>query len=185
VQPPTSAAKGSEIQLVLSGWDALSGVVDVSLFVGRPVNGQLPAAARLFPAAPREGEANVWSGPLNLPADLGPCEVTARFTNGAGLTTFITTSFNIVAAIPSSTGTVKGVVLEGGRPQSGLEVSLEKGTASLAKAKTDAAGAFAFNGVAPGDYVVKAVKPVAGRIGQASAKVTATATVSVRVNLAL
>jgi hypothetical protein len=185
MQPPATAAKGSQIALTVSGWDSLSGIADVALFVGRPVNQQPPPGARLFTAASNPDEPNVFSTAVALPQDLGPCEITARFTNGAGLTTFTSTTINIVASLPPALGEVRGVVLEGSRPQAGLEVSLEKGPAVLVKAKTDEQGAFAFAGVQPGEYVVKASKPLAERKGQAAVTVQAGATATASIKLAL
>jgi hypothetical protein len=123
---------------------------------------------------------------VNLPQELGACEVTAMFTNGAGLISFVTTTIHVISTLPTASGEVKGVVLEGSRPQAGLEVTLEKApNAIVAKTRTNEQGVFVFAGVAPGDYVVKSLKRDAERKGQAAAKVPAGGVAEVTIKLAL
>jgi len=121
-----------------------------------------------------------------LPDQIGACDVTAQFTNAAGLVSFATTPLTLLNSLPAAVGEIRGAVVEGTRTQAGLEVTLEKTPgAVLNKTKTDEHGTFVFSNVTPGAYTVRAVKPDANRRGAAPVKVEAGQTATVGVKLAL
>ena len=68
----------------------------------------------------------------------------------------------MVEADPPVLGTIKGTVLEGPRPQPGLDVVLSAGKGrgvEKGRTKTNPSGEFLFKGVPPGEYKVTSVKP--------------------------
>lgn len=186
VRPLTSATKETLINLEVSGWDDLTNITKVELFLGKPVDGKAPPTARLFPASPLDSDANVWQASVLTPSDLGPCDVTAIIINGAGLSSMVTTSLDILAALPAAAGEIRGAVLEGSLAQQGLEVTLEKAPGAVLKTtKTDENGQFVFDGIAPGSYTVRATKQTSQRKGSATAKVEAGQTITATIRLAL
>jgi hypothetical protein len=185
VRPPLEAAKGSQVTLSAFGREDLTDIASVRFFVGLPEKNAVPPTAKTVSATRDSDDALVWSAPLALPSDLGSCDVTAEITNTAGLTTFVSTSILIMAEAPLPTGQIRGVLLEGTRPQGGLAVSLMQAGHKVAQTKTAADGSFHFSNLQPGEYEVTSLKPDSGRHGQHNAQVKAGETAAVEVRLAL
>jgi hypothetical protein len=185
VRPPLEAAKGSQVTLSEFGREDLTDIASVRFFVGLPEKNVIPPTAKTVSATKSSDETLVWSALLTLPSDLGPCDVTAEITNTAGLATFVSTSILITAEAPLATGEIRGVVLEGTRPQGGLAVSLMQAGHEVAHTKTAADGSFHFSGLQPGEYEVTSQKPDSGRHGQHGAQIKAGETAAVEVRLAL
>jgi ribosome-interacting GTPase 1 len=95
-----------------------------------------------------------------LPADKKVVDITVRFTNGVGASDTKSAKVELVDPPPPS-GTIKGKVLEGGRPQAGLKVALtdEKGATAIDAKKSNDKGEFVFENVKPGTYKVASTKP--------------------------
>jgi hypothetical protein len=171
LDPPMRTAKGVPLTLVARGSDDLSGIAHATFFAGRVVEGKLPSDA---PTAIGKLDAAgmQWTAVLELPPEAqGRIPVGVQFTNGVGLSTFAAATIEIVNPAALSMAKVQGSVLEGPRPQAGLDVLLkdEKGT-EIGRTKTGDDGTFAFEQVAPGKYTVASSKPAALR--KAEAKVT-------------
>jgi len=181
VDLPESASNKAPIKLQAAGFDSLSDVAAVHFFVGKPVDDQPPAAATLIPAA-KHGEQ--WRGELPAPKALGPVQVTAQFTNGVGLSSYVTATIDLNSNPPSIGGGVSGLITEGARPQANTPVwLLDKSGRVVATAQTAASGEFAFTDVKPGGYLVYTAKQATNR--KASAQVTVKAKKQVVANLQL
>lgn len=168
VDPPKYAKAGAPLVLRATGTVPSSGLKKVIFFVGKPVEGKRPSEAASVAAQPLDDARTLWQAKFNLPAEVrGATPLSVEFVSGVSLSTFDTASVQVVDAIPVEPGRIQGVVSEGPRPQSGLDVILRdaKG-AVLAQATTDRKGAFEFPGLPPGDYEVvsiKATPPTRGR----------------------
>jgi hypothetical protein len=188
VEPPTQAKKGSRLVLRATGGDPESGIARVVFFLGRPQGNKPPEKVASVEGTPVKGSEATWSAALPLPDVKGPAEVSAQFVNGVGLSRFDTTTIDLLDTDPRITGPgkIRGVVMEGPRPQPGLEVTLKdpKGNA-LAKAKTGPDGVFEIAPVAPGNYVVYAAKAESQRRGSRATKVEPNKTAEVTVELEL
>jgi hypothetical protein len=186
VRPPAIVAKATIVPLQVTGWDDLTDVTEVRLFVGKLIDGKAPPTARTFQATRLQNDSQVWSAELLMPNELGACEVTAVLVNSVGLTSTITTPIDVVEKLPATVSEIRGVVVEGTLAQPNLEVTLEKTPGAVtAKAKTDEQGTFVFSGVAPGSYTVRSSKTTSQRKGQATVKVEAGATALATIKLAL
>ncbi len=149
------------------GGDAVAGIKEAAFFVGKPVANKAPETATLVPAVPLDASKTLWGAKLPLPADgKGPTPISVRFINSIGLTSFATITVDLLEVNPALTakGRIKGTVIEGDRPQAGLEVVLtdDKGV-EKARVKTKADGTFEFADLAAGKYRVLALKPANGR----------------------
>jgi hypothetical protein len=180
------AKRGEPLSLRVDAADAESGVASVQFYVGKPgADGKPPPGADLVPGV-RSGE-EAWTARLSFPPDKrGPTDVSVRAVNGAGLAASATTSVDLVDSLPIPPGAVAGRLLEGDRPQAGLEVRLtdEKG-AVLQRTTTDADGKYRFADVAPGRYRLSARKPANGRMASGAATVDAGKTATVDLPLFL
>jgi hypothetical protein len=186
VRPPMTAVKGTLLSLQTTAWDDLSGITSVKYFVGPAVDDKPPPTAKLIDAKPSIADNSIWIADLPLPAELGPCTITAVFTNGAGLTTLAMTSVDIKAESRALQGNIQGVVLEGNRPQPALEVILlhAKG-GEVARTTTTASGVFAFEQLPPGEYQLTAFKAASQRKAASNAKVQAGQTANVTLKLSI
>lgn len=186
VRPSTLATKESIVPLQVTVWDELTDIATVDLFLGKAIDGKAPPGTRLFRAKKSSGDAALWEAAVTMPKDLGPCEVTAVATNGAGLATTFTTTVTVLDSLPQSHGEIRGVVMEGALPQAGLDVALEQAPgAALKTTKTDANGQFTFAEVTPGNYTVAATKSTSQRKGSTPVKVEANQTTTTSIKLAL
>jgi hypothetical protein len=184
--PPRQAKRGSPLALRVDAGDPESGVSALQLYVGKPAaDGNPPAGSEAVIAT--LATDGTWEARIPLPADKrGPTDVSARATNGAGLATWATTTVDLVDTLPIPPGAVAGRVLEGDRPQAGLEVQLldEKGTV-LKRATTDADGKFRFDAVAPGRYRLTSAKSSSRRTAKGNVTVVAGQTATVDLPLYL
>lgn len=186
---PSQALKDKPLALRASGSDSESGIAKVNFYLGKPVDDKMPATAMPVEATPTNDDKTEWTAKLQLTGILrGPTDVTVQFINGVGMSTFATTTIDLVdAADNKGPGKIKGTVVEGGRPQGGLTVVLhdpkEKMSDKDQKAVTKPDGAFEFDGVAPGSYTVSCVKVASERKGAESVVVQPNQTVSVTIML--
>jgi hypothetical protein len=162
VEPPTRAWRAAPLPLVARGSDPLTPVREVVFFVGQPANGHRPDNVAMVTARPRNTDRTLWAGELPLPPDkLGPLPVTVQVTNGLGLSTYNTITVMLEEQDPqaSQAGEIRGRVVEGDRPQAGLEVLLSNAQGTpQGKTLTGADGRFLLSGVAPGSYRLTCVK---------------------------
>ena len=145
------------------------GIKEAVFFVGKPVAGKIPEGVTPVPGAALNLDRTLWGVNLPLPpTGLAPTAVSVRFINGVGLSTFDTITVNLLEANPALTakGKILGKVMEGDRPQAGLEVVLtdERG-AEKGRVKTKDDGTFEFADLPPGKYKVSASKSSDGRKG--------------------
>lgn len=186
VRPPAGALKGTQITLLSTGWDDLSDIVSVQYFLGSVVDNKLPPGAKLIAAQPSREDQSLWSADVVLPSEIGPCVITAVVTNGAGLTTFATTTINLIAASATPVGKIQGVIVEGNRPQAQLEVILLKAAGGeVSRTKSTTAGEFTFANVPSGEYHLTTSKPASQRKAAATVKVEADQTASPTLKLAM
>ncbi|MGL4552315.1 MAG: carboxypeptidase regulatory-like domain-containing protein, partial [Gemmataceae bacterium] len=160
INAPLKAWNKAPLALEAAGGDAVVGVKEAFFFVGKPAAGKLPEGAVKVPAVAKG--VGGWAAAVPMPADKkGPTDVSVGVVNAVGLTAFATTSIDLADDDPekSKPATVKGRLLEGERPQPGIDVVMtdEKG-AEKGRATTDEDGAYAFKGVAPGKYRLSATK---------------------------
>jgi hypothetical protein len=170
VDLPEKAWAKAPLPVKARGTDPVAGVKAVAFFVGKPAGDKVPEGVETVPGVPADEEKTLWVARLPLPADrTGPTDVSVRFVNGLGLSTFATAKVELTAEDPAKTApaTIKGKVVEGSLPQGGLTVVLrddkgaEKGTAT-----TRPNGTFEFKGVAPGKYKLFTSKVASGRKGE-------------------
>lgn len=169
VDPPLQAWRKAPLRLKASGADPATPIEEVTFFVGQPEGGKRPATAVAASGRPLNKQRTLWEGQLPLPADkTGPVPISVEFTNALGLSQFDTTTVTLEENDPRATmpGRIEGRVLEGNRPQSGLDVVLtdEKG-ARRGKATTRQDGQFMLRDVAPGKYRLTCRKPSNQRVG--------------------
>jgi hypothetical protein len=157
---PKYARTGTTLTLRATATVPGSGIKEVVFFLGRPAEGKRPPDAVAVPARPLDRARTSWRAQVNLPPDRrGPTAVSVQFASGVGLSAFDTAMVDVVDTIPVEPGAIRGVVVEGPRPQSDLEVVLRDAKGSpLARTATSRTGTFEFPAVAPGAYEVVAVK---------------------------
>lgn len=184
---PAEVNKNAPLTVRATGADAESGIAKVTFFLGQPVDGKIPPQAASAVAMPAPDGSGDWTAQLPLAAlPKGPAAIGVEFVNGAGLKTLATATVNLLDGEPQKggPGRIHGVVLEGGRPQTGLEVALADAKGKeLEKKKTGADGTFLFNNLAPGKYTVSAAKAVTDRRAKAEADVQPSQTAEVTLNL--
>jgi hypothetical protein len=185
-RPPKQARRGTTLGLRATGDVPASGIKEVVFFLGKPApDGKPPADAISSPGRLRPGDPPTWTASLALPADkLGPIEIRVRFVSGAGLALSDAATVELLATDPVPTGSIRGRVLEGPRPQPGLTVGLADGKGTkLRDATTDRDGAFAFEDVPVGKYIVTAARPITATQGRAEVEVKEGLPSSVEVEL--
>jgi hypothetical protein len=136
-----------------------SGIKQVVFFVGKPgKDGKLPANAPMVEAEQVPGK-DVWVAQLPAPTDKpAKIDVTVQATSKVDLSATAIVTIKLVDAKPGA-ASIKGVVVEGDRPQPGLEVVL-RDPQGVPKdtVKSDDKGVFLFKNVAPGTYQIVVVK---------------------------
>jgi hypothetical protein len=159
---PRQLEKGSALLLQATGRDDESEISKVVFFMGPPVDGKMPPKVIESPGMKVVPTRAVWVGELPIPtAKPGKFEVSVQFTNGAGLAAVDTVVIELVE--PKKGGktgtTVKGKVFQGELSPPNVAVTLvdDKGVIK-ATTKTDKAGSYVIEGVAPGTYRVVAVR---------------------------
>jgi hypothetical protein len=189
LQSPVQAALNQPIDFVVQALDDISGVQEVNLFLGKPSDGKPPGDAKLIAAKPLNRSGTQWQVQIPGQQQAGPIDVTAQATNRVGLSTLVTTSLSIVDKASSAADTSSGIagqVLEGGRPQPGLPVTLSDATGAVqGSGTTDAQGAFRFDKLKPGKYTVSAVKASSQRKGASQVDVQPGQTANVSIDLSL
>jgi hypothetical protein len=162
---PIEILKASSFEIVAEALDKESGVAEVLVFLGRPVDGKPPQGVTPLRAQPINDARTRWKARLPLADRIGIVEITAEFKNAVGLCSFDTVALDVRNPKPPDQpgtdkhGKIVGKVTEGGRLQKGLEVSLkdDKGI-DKAKTKTRDDGTFVFDDLPPGNYKISAVK---------------------------
>jgi hypothetical protein len=188
VQPPAQAKRGSTVTVKATATSEV-GIKDAQFFLGKPVDGKLPPNVALVPGQPIDQARTLWQTKLLLPEDKkGPIDVSAVFTSEVGLTSFATTTIELMDTDPAKTGPgrIRGRVLLGDLPQADLDVILRNDKKQeLARVKTSKSGTFVFESVAPGKYTVYCRKTQNQRDGSAEAVVQANKDTEVTVSLGL
>ena len=190
IQAPKQAVKGAPITLQALGFDNQTGIQQVQFFFGKPADGQLPPKTATIAATPTSDDGNVWTAQVPIPETAaGPTDISVQFTNKAGLSSFATTTVQVVDKLVPQTGKIVGRLMEGPRPQPGLMVLLADENAKIEKGmkgrevKTDTDGTFTFDDVPPGNYVLTAEKETSGRKAQQKVAVKPGAVVKVTLEL--
>jgi hypothetical protein len=173
-----------ELALFAVGSDPESGISKVLFFLGRPEKDpKLPGSHKMpdgvtpVEGQPAKGEPDTWLAQLPVSADKpGAVDVGVQFVNKAGLVTFGTVRVELVEPkAGGKAGSIEGKVLEGDRPQPGVEVTLRDAqNAVKATTLTDKkTGVYKFLDVPPGAYRVSAAKSTSGTRGETPVQVEA------------
>jgi hypothetical protein len=155
--------------LKVAGTDPVSGIRSVELLVGKPVEGKPPPNVSPLAARPLDDARTLWGVTMPLPPERkGPLDLIVVFTNGVGLTTLKTASIEVIETDPAKTapGSVIGLVLEGGRPQPKLEVSLQNEKGEQRKETTGPDGRYRFEAVPAGKYRVLVSKATPPKVAE-------------------
>jgi hypothetical protein len=183
VDPPKVAKKDAPLPLKATAGTSLSGIREVSFFLGKDLQGKPPQGATLIPAQPVDDAKTTWAATLPLRGEkTGPTEFTVLFVNRAGQSAFATTTIDLIDADPAKVlpGRMEGVVVEGGTPIPGLKVSLRnEKNVELQTTTTDENGAFKFEKLTPGKYLLYTSRPATKRQGSAIVDVVAEKTTTV------
>jgi hypothetical protein len=168
ISPPKQAWRMAPVALRARAGDGV-GIKAAFFFVGKPADNKPPAGAVLALGTPLDTARQIWGVKLPLPkTGSGPTDVSVQFVNQLGLSTFATTTIDLVETDPNLAkgGTIRGKVTEGDRDQVGLPVILtdDKG-AEKGRTATKEGGAYEFTGLAPGKYRVSCVKTSRGSSG--------------------
>src|SRR5262249_22030109 len=152
---PTKVFKGTKMPVKAVVTDPESPVMKGQMFFGALQEGKLPKDAKPIEARRLSKDEDIWTAELPLPDVKTPAalDLTAQFTNAAGLTATQSIKVEVVDPPPPS-GTVAGKVVEGDRPQAKQDVKLADDKEVKATAKTNDKGEFLFENVKPGPYKV-------------------------------
>ncbi|TWT38384.1 carboxypeptidase-like regulatory domain-containing protein [Blastopirellula retiformator] len=168
---------------VATAFDGETGVSQMQLFVGEPFDNAIPKDAKPVPMV--LGKDGNFSAQLTL-NDLGRNNVTVIATNGVGIQAFKTTSVVVVDQLPPPMATIRGTVLEAGRPQPGLTVTLSGADGKAIKtSETSPEGDYVFGQLKPGAYKLSVEKAAAARNAKADAVGKPDQTTTVDLNLTL
>ena len=185
VDLPAQGRRGSQIQVRAVGKPSESGIKEVSFFWGKPVEGKLPPNAETAPAAPANSSKTTWTAKLKLPEDKkGPTSLSVQFISAAGAEAFDSRTIELLDTEPSQVGRLRVKVLEGDRPQSGLDVIVQdaKGTIKQ-QGTTGPDGVYLTGMLEKGNYLVRSAKPATPSLGQSKAAVEPGRTKLVTVDL--
>lgn len=176
LSPVAKVVKGDKMTVKAKVIDPESPVVKGQLFFGAIKDGKLPPDAVPVDARPQSKDDDIWIADLPLPEGKKSLELTAQFTNAAGLTATQSIKVEVVDP-PPPTGKVSGKIVAGNLPQAKLEVQLKDEKEAKAMTKTNDKGEFSFENVKPGTYNVfaqrkdamtEAVAPVVVEAGKES-----------------
>ncbi len=180
--PYAKVVKGEKMLVKAKVIDPESPVVKGQLFFGTLKDGKLPPEAVPVDARLLNRDEDVWVADLPLPEGKKSLDLTAQFTNAAGLTATQTIKVEVVDPPPPA-GIVKGKVVAGDLAQAGVEVQLKDEKEVKATTKTNPKGEFLFENVKPGPYNVFAQRKDAMTEGSAPVTVEANKTSEVAVEL--
>ncbi len=186
LDPPARAKAAAPLAVRVTVDPPVSGVKEVTVFLGKPANNAPPPTATRIPAKP---DGDGWTATVPLGAGPVPADISAQVVSGSGQSGFATITIVLVPAAEfdkPKPGTISGTVVEGTVDQPGLTVRLfdEKGQ-EKAKAKTADDGTFAFPDLPPGKYRVFAAKVTTGREKGVDLEVKAGETTAVTLSLVL
>lgn len=180
---PTLAQVSKPTTFAATAFDGETGIAQMQMFVGEPFNNGPPKDAKLVPM--ELGQDGYYSGQLTL-ADLGRNYVTVIATNGVGIQAFQTTTVHVLEQLPPPMATIRGNVLEAGRPQPGLTVTLSGADGKAIKtSQTSPSGEYVFGQLKPGAYKLSVVKAASNSDAKADAVGTPDQTTTVDLNLTL
>ncbi|MCC9606826.1 carboxypeptidase regulatory-like domain-containing protein [Blastopirellula sp. JC732] len=180
---PTLAQAKKPATFVATAFDGETGIAQMQMFIGEPFDNAVPKDAKLVPMV--LGNDGNFSAQLTL-NDLGRNFVTVVATNGVGIQAFKTTSVHVLDELPPPMATIRGVVLEAGRPQPGLTVTLAGADGKPIKtSETSPSGEYVFGQLTPGAYKLSVVKAAAARNATAAAVGKPDQTTTVDLNLTL
>jgi hypothetical protein len=183
---PTQAKRGTTLPVRATGRPSGSGTRQVVFFLGTPTaDGKRPPDAKVTEGRPADPEKTVWDGSLRLPEDRkGPLPVGVEFISGIGRSSFATAEIEILDADPILRGDLRARLLEGDRPQAGLDVILydSKGT-PRGRGLTGPDGTVLFAGLEAGTYIVTGSKPSTPAAGRAVVNVAPGTTTPLDVDL--
>lgn len=187
VNLPAEAAISDPLPVQIACAPSLSGIQAVKFFCGAPADGKLPPHVPTVPGSALDSGQTLWAATLALPPTAkGPTPISVEVTNAIGLSTFATGLVNVVESLPPKAGQIEGTVVEGPRPQAGLEVVLNDDQGKpKAKTQTKADGTFTFANVPAGNYTLTTAKPSSQRKGHLPVEVQPDATTTVTVPLYL
>jgi hypothetical protein len=180
--PVTKVIKGEKVLVKAKVSDPESPIVKGQLFFGTLKDGKLPPEAVLVDARPQGRDDDIWIADMPLPEGKKSLDLTAQFTNAAGLTATQSIKVEVVDP-PPPLGTVKGIVKAGDLAQAGVEVLLKDEKEVKATTKTGPKGEFLFENVKPGPYNVLAQRKDAMTEGSAPVTVEASKTSEVALEL--
>jgi len=172
---PKEQVKGTPLPVRVTATDPETAIGKVAFFLGKPgEDGKLPAGAVPVSATlVTEKNSASWRAELILPPDVkkGPMPISVIVVNEAGLSTIKTQEIVLVDP-PAPSGSIAGKVLYGERPQPKLEVALSDAEGKVkVVAVTNDKGEFKFSNLAPGKYVVSAVRKDSGVGSKGSSEV--------------
>jgi hypothetical protein len=181
-QMPSKVIKGTKVAVKAQVQDPESPIVKGQFFFGAVKDGKLVADGEPVEARKLSKDEDVWTAALALPDGKKAVELAAQFTNAAGLTATQSIKLEVVEPPPPS-GTIKGKVVAGDRPQAGLEVQLREEKDTKATTKTGPKGEFSFENVKPGPYKIFVQQKETMTEGTASVTVEVDKTKEVTVEL--
>jgi hypothetical protein len=163
---PEKLVRGAPLPVKATAVDPESGIADAVFYVGKPgPDGNPPATAVKVKGKLVDAKAGVWAAALDAPTEQkGKVDVTAQFTNGAGLVKSETVVIQLVDSLPGGgvaggKTSIEGKVVQGDRPQPKVPVFLRDAAGGVKDTTmTDDNGGYIFKDVMPGTYRVFANK---------------------------
>jgi hypothetical protein len=189
---PKVLAKGQKMPVSVTASDVESNVVKVNFYLAELKEGKLADGLPAIPA--RRGKDGAWIAEVPVPEKKGDFTIVAQVFNGVGLVAVADTKVEVAEPAPP-TGNIKGKIVDNGRPQPQLEVTLRAKNPKDPKdptkkeesftTTTDDKGAYTFEKVPPGEYVVSAVsKSIKTHVAKKTIDVKPDKTVDADLNLA-
>jgi hypothetical protein len=169
LDPPRGALPGETIVLRATSDDPPSDIEKVEFFFGRPGSeGALPPGAEPVPGALIDAGRRTWSAALTVSRDRkDPFDVSVRFVKKAGPVAAASVKVSVDDPAERRKASVKGRVLEGDRPQAGIDVqALNPRGEVKGTAKTNDKGEFEVKGLEPGYYRLASIKRAGNTRGQ-------------------
>jgi hypothetical protein len=186
VRWPKQLLRNAPIVVRATGRDPESDISRVIFFVGKPApDGKVPADVISAEELPDPEYGKIWAAELPVSTEQKALfDVTVQFTNGAGLSATETIKIQLVDPPPPvkpdakppagpKPAIIEGRVVEGGRPQPNVTVSMldTKDLTAKGTATTDAQGKFVFKDVPAGSYRLSASKTAANTRGTTTVSV--------------